>query len=86
MEKNYFVQLSSKNLFNLVNIFCDFKVFISYIIDKNKGKEKDDLFEFSEAIKEQILTKFKINNNDLEEILNSEEKNENKYKEFYEKK
>ena len=79
LEKNSFVALSSLNLFNLVNIFSDFKVFISYIIDKNKGKEDDDLFQFSSAIKEQILKNFQIDENEFEEIFNDKKNNYNTY-------
>ena len=78
-EKNAFVELSSLNLFNLVNIFSDFKAFISYIIGKNKGKENDDRFEFSSAIKEQILKNFQINENEIEEILKDKKNDYNIY-------
>ena len=79
LEKNTLVLLSAKNLFNLVNIFSDFKTFIYYIIGKNKGKENDELFDFSEAIKEQIINNFQIGENEIEEILNNKKNDYNAY-------
>ena len=79
LEKNTLVLLSAKNLFNLVNIFSDFKTFIYYIIGENKGKENDELFDFSEAIKEQIINNFQIDENEIEEILDNKKNDYNAY-------
>ena len=79
LEKNTLIKLSAKNLFNLVNIFSDFKTFIYFIIGKNKGKENDELFDFASAIKEQILINFRIDENEIKEILNNQKNDYNAY-------
>ena len=78
LDKNFFLKLSALELFNKINIFSDFKTYISYIADKNKGKEEDDLFNFTEAIKEEITQSFEIDDNELEEILSDDNEKYNK--------
>ena len=81
LNKNIFLKLSSKELFNEINFFSDFKIYISYLTNKNKGKENDDLFDFTEAIKENIIKDFKISKDELTKIFNDEE-NE-KYEQYF---
>ena len=83
LNKNIFLKLSSLELFNEINLYSNFKIYISYLIYKNKGKENDDLFNFTEAIKENLIKNFQINEHELENIIN-DERNE-KYEEFFDK-
>ena len=81
LKKNIFLKLSSLELYNEINLFSDFKIYISYLTNKNKGKEKDDLFNFTEAIKENIIKDFQISEAELENILN--DKKIEKYSKYF---
>ena len=84
LNKNVFLKLSSMELFNEINLYSDFKIYISYIANNNKGKENDDLFNFTEAIKENITKNFQISEDEVEKIINDE--NNEKYEQYFDEK
>ena len=81
IKKNFFLKLNSKELFNNVNAFSNFKFYIFHIIDKINMSEIDELFSLLDYLKENLVEYFQIEQDELEAIFNNEN-NEN-YNNFF---
>ena len=59
MEKNDILKLNSKDLFNKINAFSNFKIYFSHIVDTIEEEEKNELFNLLEYTKKNLLNIFK---------------------------
>jgi len=81
LEQNYILKLNSKDLFNKVNAFSNFKIYFSHIVDTIEEEEKNELFNLLEYTKKKFIEYFQINEEEIEAIFN--DTNENKYDNYY---
>ena len=81
LKENFFIPLSSSELFNKVNAFSNLKIYILHIIDEIKNEKEKDSFHFLEHLKKKFIEYFYINKEELEEIFN--DKDDNKYKNYF---
>jgi len=59
LEQNYILKLNSKDLFNKVNAFSNFKIYFSHIVDTIEEEEKNELFNLLEYTKKKFIEYFK---------------------------
>ena len=85
LNNNFFLKLSSIELFNKVNSDSNLKTYILYIIDNISIEEKNnDLFDLLGNIKKNFKECFNLSEEELDEILN--DTNINNYKDYYDEK
>ena len=83
LNKNFFLKLNSKEIFNKVNAFYDLKTYILHLIDTIKPEDNIGEFGLLDYIKNKFVEYFEITQDEVEEIFND---SEGKYNEEYDEK